>query len=129
MLQKWLIDGNWRQKQAKRSFQFDSIQSDNIAKEEARKKALGDTVYQEFAVGAKSQNTNSFGLNQYIVVARDGSAWRVHRSVSYPWRVNQIIQVPLVKGEPNWGAMNVEVPQRISNPAPELLEEIWSLVA
>lgn len=34
-----------------------------------------------FVVVAKSQNTNSFGLHQMIVVARDGRAYKTHASM------------------------------------------------
>ncbi len=34
----------------------------------------------EFKVVAKSQNTNSFGLFQMIVVAKDGEAYKTHAS-------------------------------------------------
>lgn len=35
----------------------------------------------EFKVVAKSTNTNSFGLHQFVVVAPDGQAFRIHGSM------------------------------------------------
>lgn len=38
-------------------------------------------VRKEFKVVAKSSNTNSFGLYQFVVVAPDGEAYKLHGSM------------------------------------------------
>jgi len=128
-LKQWLIDGDWQRKQLNRSLAFDAAIDEKIAIENKRKEGFGSQTHQEFIVAAKSQNTNSFGLHRYIMVARDGTAWAVLRTLSFPWETNQILQVPLVKGEATWGSFGVECPEKISNPEPELLEKIWANAA
>ena len=64
---------------------------------------------------ARSSNTNAFGHRQYVVVADDGSAFKVQRSYQYSWATGQIVKVPLVMGEPNWSAVQCECPERIEN--------------
>jgi hypothetical protein len=85
------------------------------AKAEAdRRAALAGKTSQRFRVVAKSSNVGSFGHREYVLVAEDGSAWKVHRIYLYPWEVGQVVEVPLVNGEPDWcGIQGVECPERL----------------
>ena len=81
-----------------------------------RRTALQSKTHQRFKVLAKSTNTGAFGHRQYVLVANDGSAWKVQRIYLYPWEVGQVVSVPLVRGEPDWcGIQGVECPERIQN--------------
>ena len=81
-----------------------------------RRSALASQTHQQFTVVAKSSNLGSFGHRQYVLVADDGSAWRVHRIYLYPWETGQVVSVPLVDGEPDWcGIQGVECPERVEN--------------
>ena len=85
-----------------------------------RRAALLSQTHQRFKVVAKSSNIGSFGHRQYVAVAQDGSAWKVHRIYLYPWEIGEVVNVPLVNGEPDWcGIQGVECPERIPDcPAP-----------
>lgn len=81
---------------------------------------------QEFKVVAKSSNTGSFGHRQYIVVARDGSAYEIliipsNLSLS----MGQVINVPLCNGQPQWQKFYVECPRRLGDAPQATVEEIW----
>jgi len=85
-----------------------------VQAEADRRAALVGKARQQFTVVARSSNLNAFGLTQYILVANDGSAWKVHRIYSYPWQVGQVVNVPLVQGEPDWCSIQgVECPERM----------------
>ena len=72
-------------------------------------------THQQFTVVAKSSNTNAFGHRQYVLVADDGSAFKVQRYYQYSWDNGQVVKVPLVMGEPNWSALQCECPERIED--------------
>ena len=93
-----------------------------VQAETDRRAALQFQTQQAFTVVAKSSNTGAFGHRQYIMVADDGSAWKVHRIYLYPWDVGQVVSVPLVDGEPDWCSIRgVECPERIPN-CPQAVE-------
>ena len=79
-----------------------------------RRAVLAGRTSQRFTVVAKSINLNSFGHRQYVLVARDGSAWKVHRTYLHAWETGQVIDVPLIDGQPDWcGIQGVECPERL----------------
>jgi hypothetical protein len=81
-----------------------------------RRAALQSQTHQEFTVVAKSTNTGSFGHRQYVLVADDGSAFKVLRSYSCPWDAGQVVNVPLVDGQPDWCSIQgVECPERVED--------------
>ncbi len=88
----------------------------------------------DFKVLAKSKNTNSFGLNQYVMVAANGLAYQVHRTCSFPWQQDQIVTVPLRaelrpgghhRMRPAWEQVSVECPAQLPTPNGEILSQIW----
>ena len=85
------------------------------AKAEADRSAtLVAKTCQRFIVVAKSSNIGKFGHRQYVLAAQDGSAWKVQRIYLYPWEVGQVVNVPLLNGEPDWCAMQgVECAERL----------------
>jgi hypothetical protein len=81
-----------------------------------RRTALQSKTHQRFKVLAKSTNTGAFGHRQYVLVANDGSAWKVQRIYLYPWEVGQVVSVPLLNSEPDWcNIQGVECPERIAD--------------
>ena len=78
-----------------------------------RRAALAGKTCQRFTVVAKSSNLGSFGHRQYVLVAHDGSAFKVQRSYAYPWETGQVVTVPLAMGEPDWSALQCECPERM----------------
>ncbi len=87
-----------------------------VQAETDRRAALANETHQRFTVVAKSSNLGSFGHRQYVMVADDGSAWKVQRIYLYPWEHGQVVSVPLVDGEPDWCSIQgVECPHRIEN--------------
>jgi hypothetical protein len=78
-----------------------------------RRAALAGKTRQKFTVVAKSSNTGGFGHRQYYMCAQDGTAWKVLRTYLYPWETGQVVDVPLVNGEPDWAAVQCECPERM----------------
>ena len=82
-----------------------------------------------FRVAAVSKNTNSFGLRQYIMVARDGEAFSVLCNdliKRYPWQKGADVNVPLdSEFRPFWARLGAECGESISRPNAKLLAEIY----
>ncbi len=94
-----------------------------------RRAALVAKTCQQFTVVAKSSNIGSFGHRQYIMCAQDGSAWKVQRIHLYPWAIGQVVNVPLLKGDPDWcGIQGVECPERIADCPPDIVAEVNALL-
>ena len=75
----------------------------------------------EFKVMAKSLNTNSFGLHQFVVVATDGECYKLHGSMYVGKEEGDTIQCV------NGMFRGFEMPER-QDKAPEgVLKEIFSL--
>jgi hypothetical protein len=83
------------------------------AESDRRAELIGKTC-QRFTVVAKSDNIGSFGHRQYVLLADDGSAWKVQRIYLYPWEIGQVVNVSLLNGQPDWcGIQGVECPERL----------------
>ena len=97
--------------------------SEAMKAETDRRAALIAKTCQKFKVVAKSTNIGSFGHRQYITCAQDGSAWKVQRIYLYPWEIGQVVNVPLLNGEPDWCSMQgVECPERLPDCPQPVLE-------
>ena len=96
-----------------------------VQAEEDRLAALRGQTHQTFMVVAKSKNVGSFGHYGYIMLAKDGSAWEVHRSCSMPWKQGQEVQVPLGNGNPQWGSVCCEAPIRKPNASQEVVDQVF----
>jgi len=95
------------------------------AQEDARRVSLADKNSQTFIVAAKSENTGPFGHHQYIMVAEDGSAFNVGRTLTMPWSVGEKISVPLAGGSPRWAGVLVECPIRLPDAPQQVVEELF----
>ena len=97
------------------------IENEKKAEESAksetnRRAALVAKTCQQFTVMAKSTNLGGLGHRQYILGAQNGAVWIVHRIYLYPWQVGQVVNVPILNGEPDWCAIQgVECPERLPN--------------
>jgi len=90
-----------------------------------RRVALVAKTCQRFTVMAKSSNIGSFGHRRYVLVAQDGSAWKVQRTYVYPWAVGEVVNVPLPNGEPDWCSIQgVECPERIPDCPLSIVAEV-----
>lgn len=95
--------------------------------EAARLEALEKATSQQYKVVGKSSNTGVFGHRQYVVVARDGSTWKLQIiPLNLNLEHNQIITVPLRDCHPHWGKFYVECPERCPDCPPEVVEKIWA---
>jgi hypothetical protein len=85
------------------------------------------SLTKDFKVASKSENWNSFGLIGYIMIARDGEAWEVGKTFSFPWNKGQIIDVPLdLNSIPVWSSLSCEIPRRLEPDAPPgVVKEVW----
>lgn len=91
-----------------------------------RMKKLQGESCQQFRVAAKSQNTGSFGHRQYIVVAKDGSTFRINIIPSnLSLTEGQTLDVPLCNGRPKWDRFYVEAPTQMPNVPQEVIDEVW----
>lgn len=71
----------------------------------------------EFKVVAKSNNTNSFGLHQFVVVATDGECYKIHGSRYVDKEPGDIIE------QTGGVFIGFELPEKQADcPAPVLVE-------
>jgi hypothetical protein len=82
-----------------------------------------------FRVAAKSSNTNSFGLRQYVLVSQVGAAFKVCRSISPgpEWETNQDVQVPMEDGAPVWAEVCCELPEALPAAPDKVVRELFKL--
>lgn len=85
----------------------------------------------EFKVVALSDNTNSFGLCNVVMVAKDGEAWQAGANhISVP-KKDDIIKLVFtevsegVMGEYPQFPSGFEIPARMPDPPAELLKEFF----
>lgn len=97
-----------------------------IESEQKRMAAIAGQETQQFKVAAKSQNTGGFGHRQYVVMAKDGSAFKLNIVPSnLSLAEGQVIDVPLHNGSPKWDKFYVECPERLANAPQAVIDEVW----
>ena len=65
---------------------------------------------------AKSTNFGAFGHRQYIMCAPGRQCIQGASLLLYPWDTGQVVNVPLVNGEPDWCSIQgVECPERVED--------------
>jgi hypothetical protein len=81
-----------------------------------------------FKVVAVSSNTNSFGLNQMVLVAKDGNCFKACKYNGIePLKQGDIVIVP-VDGEalrPNFALAGFEIPELLPNAPQDVVNEVW----
>lgn len=92
------------------------------------------TITEIFIAVAISENTNSFGLHQAVLIAKDGTTFKACASyLSIPKRGDKV-KVPLtltevdgdIKKDYNFAEAGFEIPEKIDSPPSEVLAEIWN---
>ena len=84
-------------------------------------------MYKEFIVAYKSPKTNSFGLHQYILVSRTGTAYKVLKTLCFPLHQHEVVSVPVdERGWELWARLGFECPDDISPLKDQRgLKELW----
>lgn len=89
-------------------------------------------IFEQFKVVAVSANKNSFGLQQCVMIAKDGTAYKgCANSLNIP-KQNDILDVPVILNEAgkvieyNFTAKGFEIPERIDNAPQEVIAEVWN---
>ena len=79
-----------------------------------------------FIVAAISSNSNSFGLNQFVLIAKDGEAWAACRSRRYSTFVQGdklFLSYPI---EDSLSKLRFEIPDRlIPDFPPAVVQAVW----
>ncbi len=92
-----------------------------------RLKVVESETSQDFRIVAKSQNTGGFGHYEYIVIAKDGSAYKISIIPSNQnHNEGDTITTPLQSGKPTWVGLNVEAPIRIKDAPEEVIKQVWA---
>ena len=82
----------------------------------------------QFKVAAVSDNTNSFGLYGVVLVARDGQAFEVGKSMygATPlWPLGHVLTLEVHKGNFNFAARGIEIPRQLPTAPPKLIKALW----
>lgn len=83
----------------------------------------------KFTVIAKSENTNNFGLRQFVLITKDGEGWKVLRSAysgSPEWQEGEEVQVPLSEDDTlNWARLGVECPEQLPAVPQQVLNQVF----
>lgn len=79
----------------------------------------------EFKVASVSSNRNSFGLRGMILVARDGEAWQVAANNLNERKKGTVLRVPAFGGKADFSHLEFEVPERVSDAPPGVVEKVW----
>lgn len=79
-----------------------------------------------FKVAAVSSNTNSFGLREHVLIAKDGEAWKCLVNSLHTLKVGCYISLPYETqptfATPTWSA---ESPSKIMNAPEEVVNVVW----
>lgn len=81
-------------------------------------------ITKQFRVAAISSNTNSFGLHNVVLIARDGEAWQVKASGFNVPKQGQQFEFEQTVGE--LIAQGWELPEQISKAPAGVIAEVWS---
>ena len=88
-------------------------------------------IFEKFKVVAVSNNTNSFGLRQCVMIAKDGTAYKAcANSINVP-KQNEVIDIRVIlnkKGEVldyDFTGRSFEIPERIEDAPKEVVAEVW----
>ena len=75
-----------------------------------------------FKVAAISDNTNSFGLHQHVLIAQDGTAYTACANSLNKKTVGDEIECNVRKFHEH----SFEIPQQIKDAPPEVVKEVWN---
>jgi hypothetical protein len=78
-----------------------------------------------FKVAAVSENTNSFGLRQIIVISREGEAYAIHRHD--PPEKGSVLHLPVVGGMVvSTSGYHFEMPRKRSKAPQSVIYDLWT---
>lgn len=84
--------------------------------------------YKQFKVASISKNTNSFGLNGVVLVAKDGEAWEVGAYMGYnppPFKQGDVLTLEKVGNHIASSQHSFEIPRKLPLCPPNVVKEIW----
>ena len=88
------------------------------------------TLTKEFKVGAVSVNSNSFGLKQMIMVAKDGTAFKACFNYLNVKKEKETINASIILNEDgkviSTSFVGGELIEQISDAPKEIIEELWN---
>ena len=86
-------------------------------------------ILKEFKIYAKSKNTNSFGLYQFIAVAKDGESYKIHGSYIVGREEGDSVMQHILlndKGEATLKYfLGYELTSKINNAPKEIIDELF----
>lgn len=83
----------------------------------------------KFIVASISSNRNSFGLVGMILIAADGEAWQVGANCLNRKAKGTEITVPFHDKTPDFSTLGFEIPERLPDAPPKVVNEVWSRLA
>lgn len=87
------------------------------------------TTTNQYKVVTVSENTNSFGLRQHIMVARGGEVYKVCRSISPEddqWKKGDLIDVPTTDfRNPQFEKLRCELVEQLPDAPPAVIREVF----
>ena len=78
-----------------------------------------------FKVASVSENTNSFGLYGMILISDCGQAWQAGANSTNVKKKGDVFRVRTIDGRPDFARLGFEIPERLDDPPPEVMNEIW----
>ncbi len=83
-------------------------------------------AYEKFKIAAVSENTNSFGLYQMILVAKSGETWKACANSVNVLKKSETVSVGIRHNFiPDWTSKGYEIPEKILDCPPNVVKEIW----
>jgi hypothetical protein len=86
-------------------------------------------THKEFVVMAQSTNTNSFGLREHVLVARDGEAHKICLSDFRGAPTGSVVVAEVVKfdtGQVRTDFHDAELPQRLAPAPADVVASAWA---
>lgn len=78
-----------------------------------------------FKVAAVSENANSFGLRQIVVVSREGKAYAIHRHD--PPEKGSVLHIPVLDGMvTSTPGYHFEIPQKLTKAPQSVIDDLWA---
>lgn len=93
-------------------------------KQEAINLVIGASNRKGWRVLGVSGNTNSFGLYEMFLVAKDGEVWRVLSNALNLKMKGETITADAADGM-GWATLGYECPERRTDCPPEIVKEVW----
>lgn len=79
-----------------------------------------------FKVAAVSDNRNSFGLRQIVLLAKDGEAWKCCVGGTNERKMGDVIELPY-NTQPTFATLtwSAEIPERMTNAPQMIVDQVW----